>query len=74
MTLDKMNSGFVKVTSGDRKGEWICSGHERGFEPFFVQGAPVERSIVTGRNSDEIMSDEGVEGFRGRGMWRAILE
>jgi hypothetical protein len=74
MTLDKTNSGFVKATSGERKGKWISPGQGMGFEAFFVQGAAVERSIITGRNSEEVMSDEGVEGYRERGMWRAILE
>jgi len=39
-----------------------------------VRGAEVERSVVTGRTSGEILRDEGVEGFRARKMWRAVLE
>lgn len=45
-----------------------------GFETFFVRGRDVERSVVTGRTADEVMADEGVEGFVGRKGWRAVLE
>ena len=45
-----------------------------GFEAFFVRGRDVERSVVTGRTADEVMVDEGVEGFVGRKGWRAVLE
>jgi hypothetical protein len=45
-----------------------------GFNTFFVQGAEVERSVVTGRLSKEIMEDEGVERFRPRKMWRPVME
>jgi hypothetical protein len=74
MALDRTNSGFVKATGGDNRGIWFPSGPGMGFETFYVRGAEVERSIVTGRSSEEVMGDEGVEGFRGRGMWRAVLE
>jgi hypothetical protein len=74
MALDRINSGFLRATSGDSKGNWISSGPGRGFETFYVQGAEIERSIITGRISDEVMRDEGVEGFKGRGGWRAVLE
>lgn len=45
-----------------------------GFETFLVLGADVERSILTGRVSEEVFMDEGVEGFKRRGEWRAVLE
>jgi hypothetical protein len=45
-----------------------------GFEPFFVRGREVERSVVTGRLAGEVLRDEGVEGFVGRRGWRAVLE
>lgn len=69
LTLDKQNSGFRKARSGSNAGRWI--GH---WESFFVRGRNHERSIVTGRNADEVMEDEGVEKFVGRKMWRPILE
>lgn len=71
ITLDKVNSGFVK----DETGKWSSTGIKGGgFESFFVRGADVERSIITGRLSTEVMKDEGVEGFKGRKRWTAILE
>ncbi len=45
-----------------------------GFDPFYVLGREVERSVVTGRTADEVMTDEGVEGFVGRKGWRAVIE
>lgn len=53
------------------------SGEENfmmGFEPFFVLGREVERSIVTGRTAGEVMADEGVEGFVERKGWRGVVE
>lgn len=66
ITLDRRNSGFRKSSSSRRwEGSW---------EPFFVRGREAERSIVTSRNADEVMEDEGVSKFVGRKMWRPILE
>jgi hypothetical protein len=64
MQLDRQNSGFMldKV-----KGKWVG-----GFTPFLVLGREHERSIVTGRLAHEVESDEGVEGFVGRGGWTGI--
>jgi len=73
LTLDKASSGFVR----GEKGMWIrkaVGNSVGGFETFFVLGPEVERSIVTGRLSEEVLQDEGVERFSGRGEWRAILE
>lgn len=64
LTLDRRNSGFRKTPSG-WEGPW---------EPFYVRGRDVERSIITGRGADEVMADEGVSKFVGRKMWRPILE
>ncbi|KAF2103027.1 hypothetical protein NA57DRAFT_33631 [Rhizodiscina lignyota] len=68
LSLDRRNSGFVSS-----HGTWDRNGG-KGFETFYVQGAEVERSIVTGRTSAEIMSDEGVEGFVARKRWRPVME
>jgi len=65
LSLDRKNSGFRKR----RNGRW-----EGGWESFFVKGRDEERSVVTGRLADDVMSDEGVERFVGRKMWRPILE
>lgn len=73
VTLDRQNSGFVQPKHGQEKGRWVRNGEE-GFEPFFVLGAEVERSVVTGRSAREVEIDEGVEGFVGRGNWRPVLE
>jgi len=75
LQLDRARSGFVQVKQGKEKGKWARgNGGRGGFEPFYVRGAEVERSVVTGRLSREVMEDEGVEGFVGRKMWRPILE
>jgi hypothetical protein len=73
LTLDKPSSGFVR----GQKGIWVrkaVGDSVGGFETFFVLGPGVERSVVTGRVSGEVLGDERIEGFRGRGEWRAILE
>ncbi|KAH7126708.1 DNA polymerase ligase-domain-containing protein [Dendryphion nanum] len=67
LTLDRPSSGFVQI----RPGVWGRDG-EAGFEPFFVRGREYERSIVTGRLAADVESDEGLEGFRGRGGWVGI--
>ena len=45
-----------------------------GFETFFVRGRDVERSVVTGRSADEVLADEGVQGYVARKGWTAVLE
>ena len=72
LQLDRQNSGFVLDQSGDEKGKWIRGKHGGGFEPFLVRGRDHERSVVTGRLAKEVESDEGVEGFVGRGGWVGI--
>jgi len=69
LSLDRKNSGFRKARSGIEEGRWI-GGHDG----FLVLGRDVERSVVSGRLADEAMSDEGVNRFQGRKMWRAITE
>lgn len=65
LTLDRKNSGFRQASSGRWEGPW---------EAFFVRGREVETSVVTGRKAEDVMADEGVKEFRGRKMWRAIVE
>lgn len=65
LSLDRRRSGFKKARDGKWVGPW---------EPFFVRGRDHERSVITRRNADEVMEDEGVEKFVGRKMWRPILE
>ena len=69
LTLDRRRSGFHKARSGSDEGRWLGS-----WEPFFVLGREYERSVITGRNADEVMEDEGVEKFVGRKMWRPVME
>lgn len=79
--MDRYASGFRPVpreynNKTGRRG-WarrIQKGKMMGFDPFYVLGREVERSVVTGRTADEVMSDEGVEGFVGRKGWRAVIE
>ncbi|PKY02073.1 hypothetical protein P168DRAFT_240099 [Aspergillus campestris IBT 28561] len=80
LTLDRTNSGFKdEPGSGPAGKRWtrqLDANHQRmlGFEPFYVRGPEVERSIVTGRLGKEILEDEGVQGFLPRRGWRPILE
>ena len=69
VTLDRPNSGFRKARTGSDAGRWVGD-----WEAFYVRGREHERSIVTGRNADEVMADEGVKKFIGRKMWRPITE
>jgi len=81
LSLDRHSSGFVpKYSPSNRpsgRTEWVRrleGGQLLGFEPFFVRGREVERSVVTGRLAGEVLRDEGVEGYVGRRGWRAVLE
>ncbi|KAE8160297.1 DNA polymerase ligase-domain-containing protein [Aspergillus tamarii] len=80
LTLDRMNSGFVaEAGSGPGAKRWVRKwdpgmGRLLGFEPFYVRGPEVERSVVTGRLGRDVLEDEGVEGFVPRRGWRAVLE
>ncbi|KAL2003807.1 hypothetical protein VTN02DRAFT_2161 [Thermoascus thermophilus] len=86
ISLDRANSGFEPIPSspsstsaGKGKKTWVRKKGENGgllgFEPFYVRGPEVERSVVTGRLAREVLEDEGVEGLvRRRRGWRAILE
>lgn len=75
LTLDQANSGFVhdRSPSGD-KGYWKRGIAGEWFAAFFVRGPEYERSVATGRLSEEVMADEGVDGFVARKMWRPIIE
>jgi hypothetical protein len=53
---------------------WVRRSNDEGFEPFFVLGADVERSIVTGRLSSDVFADEQVQGYVPRKSWRPIVE
>lgn len=82
LSMDRWASGFrpLGVEEGGGKGgrrRWVRrweGGRELGFESFFVRGREVERSVVTGRRAGEVMAYEGVEGFVGRKVWRAVIE
>ena len=80
ITLDRPNSGFTDVPGpGPGKKQWIRKqDHDKadlmGFEPFYVRGPELERSVVTGRLAKDILADEEVEGFNPRRGWRAVLE
>jgi len=64
-SLDQRSSGFVR-----EGGSWVrAAGGSGGFEAFVVHGADDERSVVTGRRSADVLADEGVVRFRGRGGW-----
>ncbi|KAI9712141.1 MAG: hypothetical protein M1812_006979 [Candelaria pacifica] len=78
LSLDRVRSGFTKSRDENGRLKWMRKragdGLEEGFEPFIVLGREVERSVVTGRTADEVMSDEGVRGYVGRKGWKAVVE
>lgn len=77
ISMDRQASGFVPQKHRDGTREWVPKQDGEsflGFEPFFVRGKEIERSVVTGRLAEEVMSDEGVKGYVGRKGWRPILE
>ncbi len=81
LSMDRYASGFRplpvdKASKGGRR-EWGRREEEGkllGFEPFYVMGREVERSVLTGRTADDVMDDEGVEGFVGRKGWKAVTD
>ncbi|KAL6716632.1 hypothetical protein ACLMJK_006200 [Lecanora helva] len=81
LSMDRYSSGFrpLRTESNHNGGKrkWVrrWDGEQLvGFEPFYVMGRDVERSVVTGRNADEVMKDEGARGFVGRKGWMAVTE
>lgn len=73
-----MGSGFSPLPNHDgtttwRRGGADGDGRERQ-GGFVVRGREVERSVVTGRTGEEVLRDEGVEGFVGRGGWRGVVD
>ncbi|RYP61248.1 hypothetical protein DL769_007789 [Monosporascus sp. CRB-8-3] len=88
LSLDREACGFAKrrrrggrtvwepsssEAGGDRDGERGEDGGSRLRFPFYVRGVEVERSIVTGRLSADVLRDEGVVGYVGRKGWRPVL-
>ncbi|CEJ55494.1 hypothetical protein PMG11_01747 [Penicillium brasilianum] len=82
LSMDRESSGFEprKITGGEGASNrmWVRSGDGsssglKGFEPFYVRGPEVERSVVTGRRGQDVLEDEGVEGFIARKGWRAVV-
>ncbi|KAL4979739.1 DNA polymerase ligase-domain-containing protein [Aspergillus desertorum] len=82
--LDRAGSGFVPEKVSDAKGDsagkkkWVCgtdkrSGTRTGFDPFYVHGPEVERSVVTGRRGPDVLRDEDVQGFVPRKGWTPVL-
>lgn len=69
--LDRKSSGFER-----QNGIWsrrvLPNGELGGFSPFVVRGRDHERSVVTGRLARDVESDEGCEGYVGRGGWKSI--
>jgi len=84
LSMDRVRSGYSAVTDPEGSRTWrrVCADDNNGREGggpiedggFVVLGRDVERSIVTGRTAEEVMRDEGVEGFVGRKGWRAVVE
>ena len=78
LSMDRRASGFEAVTGEDGVKRWVRVeddvGGEEESEGFVVRGRDLERSVLTGRNADDVLQDEGVEGFVGRRGWKAIVE
>ncbi|KAF2271648.1 uncharacterized protein EI97DRAFT_504796 [Westerdykella ornata] len=69
LMLDRRSSGFVAGTgTGAGAATWRRDGNA-GFDPFYVRGRDVERSVVTGRLARDVEEDEGVEGIHGSGIF-----
>ncbi|KAH9894615.1 DNA polymerase ligase-domain-containing protein [Xylariomycetidae sp. FL2044] len=60
-------------TEGHKKRDGDGSDGSRLAYPFYVRGAEVERSLITGRRGADVLRDEGVVGYVGRKGWRALL-
>ncbi|KAL4869470.1 DNA polymerase ligase-domain-containing protein [Aspergillus spectabilis] len=88
LMLDRVGCGFIPTpeskssssSAGNPTGKkrWTRgvdkrSGTNPGFDPFFVRGPGVERSVVTGRLGGDVLCDEGVEGFVPRRGWNPVL-
>lgn len=84
LSLDRTNSGFERyIVPSTKQRHWKrrkltnqTDGTEKllGFEPFYVRGPDVERSVVTGRCGGDVLEDEGVKGFKNRKGWRPVFE
>lgn len=81
LSMDRYASGFrpLPIENRSQGGRRMWTRRREGkillgFEPFLVMGRELERSVVTGRTADELMADEGVQGFVGRKGWRPVTE
>ena len=78
--MDRRAAGFVPVATAEGERRWVGGGggggdgDGDGNRGFLVRGRDVERSVLTGRNAEEVMRDEEVRGFVGRRGWRAVVE
>jgi hypothetical protein len=83
LSIDREASGFMKQRKRGRT-VWVRhriesphdgadSGGRSLTFPFYVRGAEVERSVVTGRQGADVLRDEGVLGFVKRKGWQAVL-
>ncbi|KAJ5812062.1 hypothetical protein N7474_008363 [Penicillium riverlandense] len=79
LSLDRFNSGFAPPVRTKEK-KWTRRQSDTqegpivlGFEPFYVCGPEIERSVVTGRLGADVLEDEGVDDFVRRRGWRAVL-
>ncbi|KAJ5128772.1 hypothetical protein N7476_007389 [Penicillium atrosanguineum] len=78
LSMDREASGFNSIGRHENRGKmkWARRQDNRGlsgFEPFYVRGPDIERSVVTGRLGSDVLSDEKVQGFQRRNLWRPVL-
>lgn len=83
LSLDRVNSGFERTRYGDEdkisdRKRWIRKANGKkglgGFEPFYVRGPDVERSVVTGRLGQDVLDDHAVQNFQHRKGWMPVLK
>ncbi|KAI8961904.1 DNA polymerase ligase-domain-containing protein [Daldinia sp. FL1419] len=82
LSLDREACGFSRRRKAGRV-VWEARDVERGGDsddnenrltfPFYVRGAEIERSVVTGRTGTDVLKDEEVVGHVARKGWRPVL-
>jgi hypothetical protein len=82
LSLDRAACGFVERR---KDGRAVWERRDRELEPskgdaarlsypFYVRGRDYEKSVVTGRLGQDILSDEGVVGFTPRMGWKPVVK
>lgn len=79
LSLDREGVGYKRGKGGkwylnaSNWDEGDSEGKLRLGYPFYVKGVEEERSVVTGRKGDDILRDEGVQGYVSRKGWKPVI-